>query len=321
VSEIAVPGLPRLAAMVAAVATVTAGATMAGSSAPRSTGVAAFAQSATGQSDYLAKGEAGLFELRIYGLKQGMTANTFKFMSRVTAFQNTVGMSIIGHFPDLDASKYIWFRQYPNEKTRTERFRAVYDSEVWKSGTLRGGLTDTGIVGSNVYLATATRYSKLQYPFAPTHESSAMGPSAKELGSKFAASPDGQAPSCGPCGNNPVIFEVTLHDVKPGLMDSYTMYMGEQVFAKQEAAGIRVFAQLVPYAKVTSLTNGGATIPENSTFISIRLFADEATRNRQLAKLGEDEHAAAKAAQAAGRAGLNTIVLSGHPTFYSPMQQ
>ncbi len=277
-------------------------------------------QSAAPPAEYLSKGENGLFELRIYGLKQGLTAHTFKFMSRVTEFQNTVGMSIIGHFPDLDASKYIWFRQYPNEKTRADRFRATYDSEVWKSGTLRGGLTDTGIVGSNVYLAAASSYSKLQYPFKPSHDTSMMSPAAKELAGKFAASGDGQVPSCGRCGDNPLIFEVTLHDVKPGLMDSYVKYMGEDVFAKQEAVGVRVFAQLVPYAKVTSLTNGGATIAESNTFISIRLFADEATRHRQLAKLTEDE-SAAKAAQAAGRAGLNTIVLSGHPTFYSPMQQ
>ena len=104
-------------------------------------------------------------------------------------------------------------------------------------------------------------------------------------------------------------------------MDSYVTHMGENVFRPQEAKGIRVFAQLVAYAKVTSLSNGGTFVPENGTFISIRLFADEATRRKQEIAVGEDKEAVAKAAQAAGRAGLNTIVFSGHPSFYSQMQQ
>ena len=147
-------------------------------------------------------------------------------------------------------------------------------------------------------------------------------PEAKQLTKMYAESKDGEVPNCGKCGSNPFIFEVTLHEVKPGMMDSGTVqYMGEQVFAKQEAKGIRVFAQLVPYAKVTGLNNGGTFVPETGTFISIRLFADEATRHKQEMSLGEDPVAAAKAAQAAGRAGLNTIVYSGHPSFYSQMQR
>jgi hypothetical protein len=272
-------------------------------------------------SEYLSKGDNGLFELRIYPLKQNVIANTYKFMNNVNEFQKTVGMSIVGHFPDQDAARYIWFRTYPNEVTRDQRYRATYDSAVWKSGKLRGGITETGLAGSTVYLAAATKYSKLQHPYKPTPESATVGAEAKELAKLYAGSPDGQVPNCGKCGSNPFIFEVNLYDVKPGMMDTFVQYMGEKVFAKQEAKGIRVFAQLVPYAKVTNLSNGGTMIPESNTFVAIRLFADEVTRHKQEMSLGNDKEAAAKALEAAGQAGLNHIVYSGHPSFYSQMQQ
>lgn len=276
------------------------------------------AQSQAQTADYLSRGDSGLFELRIYPLKQNLIANTYKFMNNVNTFQKEVGMNIIGHFPDLDASKYIWMRNYPNQATLVKRYRATYDSEVWKSGKLRGGITETGLAGSNVFLATTTKYSKLQNPYVATPESSVKGQGANELTKLYAASPDGNVPDCGKCGNNPFIFEVTLHEVKPGMMDNYVQYMGEKIFPKQEAKGVRVFAQLVPYAKVTSLGNGGTFVAENGTFVSIRLFADEATRRKQEAAIGPEDR---EAAQVAGRAGLNTIVYSGHPAFYSQMQQ
>jgi hypothetical protein len=272
-------------------------------------------------SEYLSRGDRGLFELRIYPLKQNLIANTYKFMNNVNEFQKTVGMSIVGHFPDQDASRYIWFRTYPNEMTRDQRYRATYDSALWKSGKLRGGITETGLAGSSVYLATATKYSKLQYPYEPTPESATKGAEARALAKQYASSPDGDVPACGKCGSNPFIFEVNLYDVKPGMMDTFVQYMGEKVFAKQEAKGIRVFAQLVPYAKVTNLSDGGTMVPENSTFVAIRLFADEATRHKQEMALGEAQEAAAKSLEAAGQAGLNHIVYSGHPSFYSQMQQ
>jgi hypothetical protein len=272
-------------------------------------------------SEYLSKGDDGLFELRIYPLKQNLIANTFKFMNNVNEFQKVVGMNIVGHFPDQDAARYIWFRTYPNEATRDRLYRATYDSAVWKSGKLRGGLTETGLAGSTVYLAAPTKYSKLQYPYKATPQSTTRSPEAKELAKLFASAADGEVPSCGRCGNNPFIFEVTVSDVKPGMMDTYVQYMGDKVFPRQEAKGIRVFAQLVPYAKVTNLSNGGTMIPENNTFVAIRLFADEAMRRKQEMAVGDDKEAAAKAAQAAGLAGLNSIVYSGHPSFYSQMQQ
>jgi len=275
-------------------------------------------QNPAASKEYLSTGDKGLFELRIYPLKQNLIANTYKFMNNVNTFQKEVGMNIIGHFPDLEAAKYIWMRNYPNHATLEQRYRATYDSEVWKSGKLRGGITETGLAGSNVYLATATRYSKLQSPYTATSESAVQSPEAKKLAKLYASSPEGDVPTCGKCGANPFIFEVTLHEIKPGMMDTYVQYMGEKVFPHQEAKGIRVFAQMVPYAKVTSLGNGGTFVPENGTFVSIRLFADEATRQKQEMAAGPEDK---EAARAAGRAGLNTIVYSGHPSFYSQMQQ
>jgi hypothetical protein len=278
------------------------------------------AQGRPQSNEYLAKGANGLFELRIYTINPTKIANTYKFMNNVVAFQASTHMNIIGTFPDLDAGKYIWFRNYPNPKALDERYRATYDSETWKSGTLRGGITDTGIAFTNVYLATATKYSKLQSPYVQKPEAAVPTDEARSLSKMYAESKDGEVPNCGRCGSNPFIFEVTLHDVKVGMMDSYVEHMG-QYFARQEAKGIRVFAQMVAYAKVTGLNNGGSFVPENTTFISIRLFPDEATRKKQEASLGEDSMAVAKAAEMAGRAGLNTIVYSGHPAFYSGMQQ
>jgi len=278
------------------------------------------AQGRPPSNEYLAKGDNGLFELRIYTINPTTIANTYKFMNNVVAFQATTHMNIIGTFPDLDAGKYIWFRNYPNHKALDERYRATYDSETWKSGKLRGGITNTGIAFTNVYLATATKYSKLKDPYVAKPEVAVPTEEAKALAKMYADSKDGEVPNCGKCGSNPFIFEVTLHDVKVGMMDSYVEHMG-QYFAKQEAKGIRVFAQMVAYAKVTGLNSGGTFIPENNTFISIRLFADEATRKHQEASLGEDPIAVAKADVAAGRAGLNTIVYSGHPVFYSGMQR
>ena len=288
---------------------------------PVSTTAFAAEQAASPSQEYLSRGDNGFFEVRIYPLKQNLIGNTYKFMNNVNTFQKETGMNIIGHFPDQDAGKYIWMRNYPNQAALDQRYRATYDSAVWKSGKLRGGITETGLAGSNVFLATATKYSMLQSPYVAKPESAMPGKEAKELAKLYAASADGDVPACGRCGSNPFIFEVTLHEVKPGMMDSYVTHMGENVFRPQEAKGIRVFAQLVAYAKVTSLSNGGTFVPENGTFISIRLFADEATRRKQEMAVGEDKEAVAKAAQAAGRAGLNTIVFSGHPSFYSQMQQ
>src|SRR5207249_3857276 len=80
-------------------------------------------------TEYLSAGNKGLFELRIYPLKQNLIANTYKFMNNVNTFQKQVGMNIIGHFPDLDSSKYIWMRNYPDHATLEQRYRATYDSE------------------------------------------------------------------------------------------------------------------------------------------------------------------------------------------------
>jgi hypothetical protein len=62
-------------------------------------------------------------------------------------------------------------------------------------------------------------------------------------------------------------------------------------------------------------------IPESNTFVAIRLFADEAMRHKQEMALGDDRDAAERALEAAGQAGLNHITYSGHPSFYSQMQQ
>src|SRR5439155_17181917 len=139
-------------------------------------------------------------------------------------------MDIIEHFQDHDAGKYIWMSTFSNQVALDQRYGPTYHSAVWKSSILRGAITETGLAASNVFLATATKYSMLQSPYVAKPESAMPGKEAKELAKLYAASADGDVPACGRCGSNPFIFEVTLHEVKPGMMDSYVTHMGENVF-------------------------------------------------------------------------------------------
>jgi hypothetical protein len=174
----------------------------------------------------------------------------------------------------------------------------VYESEVWKSGQLRPKDVKIGISRTEVYLAKATRHSKLQYPPAP---SASLGSSAK------------------PAGRSPLIFEVTLSEIKPGMMDTWVKYMGEKVVPWQEAQGVRVLAQLVPYVRLQGQTNGGTQTAEANTFVSIRTYADEATRQRQETMLREKEPSA-KLGSPMDAGLVKARVCRGNPTAYSKLQ-
>ena len=151
-----------------------------------------------------------------------------------------------------------------------------------------------------MYLTKPTKYSKLQYPPPP---SASLGSTVK------------------PTGQSPLIFEVTLQQIRPDMMDTWAKYMGEKVVPFQEAQGVRVFAQLVPYVKLAGQTNGGARTPETNTFASVRIYPDEATRQRQQAILLEKEPGAKLGPPA--EAGLKaewTRVYRANPTTYSKLQ-
>jgi hypothetical protein len=243
-------------------------------------------------------GGSGMFELRVYDVTPDLWDGTLRFMENVNRFQDSVGMKIVGHFSDRVENKYIWLRSYPDEAARLQLFKDVYESEVWKSGQLRPKDAKVGITGTEVYLARATRYSRLQYP----------PPASAGLGS-----------TSKPSGNSPLIFEVTLSQIKPGMMDSWVKYMGEKVIPWQEAQGVRVLAQLVPYVKLQGQTNGGVQTPEANTYVSIRIYPDEAARERQEASLREREPAA-KLGSPFDAGFEKARVFRGNPTTYSKLQ-
>ena len=243
-------------------------------------------------------GADGIFELRVYTIVPDLWEGTLQFMENVNRFQDSVGMKIVGHFTDRVENKYIWMRSYPTEAARLQLFRDVYESEVWKSGQLRPKDTKAGINGTEVYLARPTKYSKLQYPPPP---SASLGSTVK------------------PAGRSPLIFEVTLTEIKPGMMDAWVKYIGEKVIPWQEAQGVRALAQLVPYVRLQGQTNGGTQTPEANTFVSIRTYSDEATRQRQEAMLREREPAAKLGSPSDGGF-VKARVFRGAPTTYSKLQ-
>jgi hypothetical protein len=237
-------------------------------------------------------GAGGLFELRVYNIKPDLWKGTLQFMENADRFQLAVGMKILGHFIDQVENKYIWMRSYPDEATRLRLFKDVYESEIWKSGELRKGI-QSGIDGTAVYLTKPTRYSHLQYPPPP--------PTAK------------------PGGSSPLVVEVTMSEIKPGMMDSWVKYMGEKVAPWEESVGVRVFAQLVPYTKVTGSANGGALAPVDNLHVAIRIFTDEATRARQ-AKALDEKRSSARLGSAADAGLEQARVYRAHPTSYSELQ-
>jgi hypothetical protein len=250
------------------------------------------------ESSAAAASAGGIFELRVYTITPELWEGTLQFMENVNKFQDSVGMKIVGHFTDRVENKYIWLRSYPTESARLQLFKDVYESEVWKSGQLRPKDVKIGISGTEVYLAKATRHSKLQYPPAP---SASLGSTAK------------------PAGKNPLIFEVTLSEIKPGMMDTWVKYMGEKVVPWQEAQGVRVLAELVPYARLQGQTNGGTQTAETNTFVSIRTYPDEATRQRQDTMLREKEPTA-KLGSPSDAGLVKARVFRGNPTTYSKLQ-
>lgn len=76
---------------------------------------------------------AGIFEVRVYTIAPGKLDTFARWMERADKFQESVGMRILGHFTAPEQNKYIWIRIYPDEPTRQQRFKAVYESAEWKT--------------------------------------------------------------------------------------------------------------------------------------------------------------------------------------------
>lgn len=238
----------------------------------------------------------GIFEIRVYNVKPGKMDAFASWMEKATKWQESVGMHILGQFAAPDQNKYVWIRKYPDEATRQRLFQAVYGSGGMKQF---GDAREAGFDGSEVFLAKATTYSKLQYAAGPPeamsrHQSGAGGP---------------------------VIYEIRIYDIKPGMMDTFVKYMGERRIPWQENVWkTRILAQFVPYGIVSS----GTVTPEHNTYVWVRVFQNEADR---VEKYKQYEPQATKDMEAkigmkSSDSGINKarIIIRANPTNFSKLQ-
>jgi hypothetical protein len=233
------------------------------------------------------------FEIRVYTITPGSMDAFVKWMETVTKWQETTGMQIVGQFAAPQQNRYVWIRQYPDEATRKKRFEAVYGS-----GGMKQFGTPPGYEGGDVYLAAAAKSSRLQF--------AADGPKPMPVRSS------GQG--------GPAIYEFRIYDIKPGAADSFSAFMGDRMIPWQQRDwNVNVFAQLVPYTKVTGSAGGGKVAPEERTYIWGRVFADE---NERLEKYKMYQDPAFKTVGSPSEAGFEKvrIVILANPTSFSKLQ-
>jgi hypothetical protein len=213
-------------------------------------------------------------------------------MERADKYQTSVGMRIIGHFTVPEQNKYIWIRVHPDEATRQQRFKAVYESAEWK--TKFTDAREAGFEGSEVFLTRPAKYSKLQYRDAAA----------------------GKLPA--PAGGEKSEYEFRFYDMKPGMLDSFVTYMGEKMVPWQESHPTkqRIVMQLAPYGRIVK----GTVEPESGTYLWVRTFKDQASRKEQY-KIYQDKAGFASVGSAtdAGLAKVRVIYFS-NPTSFSKLQ-
>ena len=75
------------------------------------------------------------YELRQYHVRPGKLAEWIRIMEQeIIPFQVSQGMVICGSFQgESDPSVYVWLRRFENEAEREALYKAVYDSEFWKT--------------------------------------------------------------------------------------------------------------------------------------------------------------------------------------------
>ena len=81
------------------------------------------------------------FELRQYKVRPGKMDEWVRLMDEeVIPFQISTGMVITGNFSgESDDSLYSWIRRFETEAERVRLYKAVYESDFWKTGLFRGG--------------------------------------------------------------------------------------------------------------------------------------------------------------------------------------
>ncbi len=75
------------------------------------------------------------YELRQYKVRPGMLDGWIKLMEEeIIPFQVSKGMVICGSFRgETDESVYIWLRRFESEAQREALYKAVYETEHWKT--------------------------------------------------------------------------------------------------------------------------------------------------------------------------------------------
>ena len=78
---------------------------------------------------------AAFYELRQYKVLPGKMESWVKIMEEeIIPFQIAKGMVITGSFRgEKDDSVYIWLRRFESEAEREALYKAVYETEYWKT--------------------------------------------------------------------------------------------------------------------------------------------------------------------------------------------
>ena len=78
---------------------------------------------------------AAFYELRQYKVLPGKMAAWVKIMEEeIIPFQVSKGMVITGSFQgETDSSVYVWLRRFESEEQRVALYKAVYESDYWKT--------------------------------------------------------------------------------------------------------------------------------------------------------------------------------------------
>ena len=75
------------------------------------------------------------FELRQYVVRPGQQEKWVKCMEEeIIPFQVSNGMVICGSYRgETDESVYVWIRRFDSEEQRVAQYKAVYESDYWKT--------------------------------------------------------------------------------------------------------------------------------------------------------------------------------------------
>ncbi len=76
-----------------------------------------------------------IYELRQYRIRRGKMKEWVKlFDTEILPFQVSKGMVICGSFRgETDDSTYVWIRRFNSEAEREALYKAVYQSDYWKT--------------------------------------------------------------------------------------------------------------------------------------------------------------------------------------------